>query len=55
LLGDLGKQLIGEIGWIGLQLRIADDYEPSHYRREKTSLTSALVVSTAVEEFIEKV
>jgi hypothetical protein len=55
LLGDLGKQLICEIGWVGLQLHIADDYEASHYRREKTSLTSALVVSKALDEFIEKV
>jgi hypothetical protein len=40
LLRDLGKQLIGDVSWIGLQLLIADKDERSHRRGEMTSLTS---------------
>jgi hypothetical protein len=47
LLRDLGKQLIGDVSWIGLQLLIADKDERSHRRGKKTSLTRALATISA--------
>jgi hypothetical protein len=43
LLRYLGKQLIGDIAWIALQLLIADKDKRGHSRGEKASLTSASV------------